>query len=76
MGSLLSLYDYLGHAAGGDLGKKVARAAVSQGININTRYVDQGGYKGDVMLYPKTFLDNFFGGTNENKQGNKQLLTD
>ena len=71
---MLSLYDYLGRAAGPDLGQQVASAAARKKIKFGTRYVEQGGYKGDVMLYPRWFLDEYFGGTNENKGNNKQLL--
>ena len=54
---MLSLYDYLGRAAGPELGQQVASAAARKKIKFGTRYVEQGGYKGDVMLYPKSFLD-------------------
>ena len=49
----VSLYEYLGHAAGGELGQKVAYAAAKHKI-------EQGGYKGDVYLYPTEFLDTYF----------------
>jgi len=71
---MLSLYDYLGRAAGPELGQQVASAATRKKIKFGTRYVEQGGYKGDVMLYPKSFLDEYFGGTNENKRDNRQIL--
>ena len=72
--TMLSLYDYLGRAAGPELGQQVAQAAAKKKVKFQTRYVEQGGYKGDVMLYPKSFLDEYFGGTNENRGNNKQLL--
>ena len=59
---MISLYDYLGHAAGSDLGKKVAIAASKAGIKSEIREVSHVGYKGPIMLYPRQFLDNFFGG--------------
>ena len=72
--NMISLYDYLGRAAGPDLGKTVATAAAKAGIKSEIREVSHVGYKGPIMLYPRTFLDNFFGGgLNENKSG-KQLL--
>ena len=72
--SMMSLYDYLGHAAGPDLGKQVAIAASKAGIKSEIREVSHVGYKGPIMLYPKSFLDNFFsGGLNEGTSG-KQLL--
>ena len=72
--NMMSLYDYLGHAAGPDLGKQVASAAARAGIKSEIREVSHVGYKGPIMLYPKSFLDNFFsGGLNESTNG-KQLL--
>jgi len=70
----LSLYDYLGHAAGADLGQQVAYAAAKAGVITETRQVSNSAYKGPVMLYPKSFLDLYFkGGLNEGANG-KQLL--
>ena len=68
---MISLYDYLGHAAGPDLGKRVASAAAAKNIQFGTRHVENKSYTGQVLLYPEPFLDEFFGGTN--KTG-KQLL--
>ena len=70
---MMSLYDYLGRAAGPELGQQVAQAAARKKVKFQTRYVEQGGYKGDVMLYPKSFLDEYFGG-GSNNGNNKQLL--
>ena len=71
---MISLYDYLGRAAGPDLGKTVATAAAKAGIKSEIREVSHVGYRGPIMLYPRQFLDNFFGGgLNESKSG-KQLL--
>jgi len=56
----LSLYDYLGRAAGGDLGKAVATAASKAGVASQTRYVKNPAYEGNVMLYPKNFLNEYF----------------
>jgi hypothetical protein len=36
----LSLYDYLGKPAGGQLGAIVATEAIKQGIDIKTREID------------------------------------
>ena len=71
---MMSLFDYLGRPAGDALGQQVASAAARKKIKFGTRYVEQGGYKGDVMLYPKSFLDEYFGGTNESRGNNKQIL--
>ena len=72
---MISLYDYLGHAAGPELGKKVAGAAARAGVKFQMREVSHVGYKGPIMLYPRDFLDNFFGGgLGEGKGPGKQLL--
>ena len=56
----LSLYDYLGKAAGGELGKQVAAAAYKAGIKMESRTVENPKFKGAVILYPKDFLDFHF----------------
>lgn len=56
----LSLYDYLGHAAGLELGKEVATAATEAGIRLEKREVSNSKYTGIVYLYPKNFLDFYF----------------
>lgn len=57
---LVSLYDYLGYAAGGTLGKEVADAAVRAKETIGKREVSNKKYTGSVMLYRKAFLKEFF----------------
>ena len=70
----VSLYDYLGHAAGSDVGQQVAFAAAKAGVITETRQVSNPLYKGPVMLYPRSFLELYFkGGLNEGTTG-KQLL--
>ena len=70
----ISLYDYLGHAAGSDVGQQVAFAAAKAGVVTETKQVSNPVYKGPVMLYPRSFLDLYFkGGLNEGTSG-KQLL--
>ena len=72
--SKVSLYDYLGHAAGSELGQKVATAARQAGVRGEMREVSNPVYKGPVMLWPRAFLDLYFkGGLNEGATG-KQLL--
>ena len=71
---MVSLYDYLGRAAGSDLGKQVPTAAAKAGIKHEIREVSNPKYKGPIMLYPKSFLDLYFkGGLNESTNG-KQML--
>ena len=64
---MMSLYDYLGHAAGPNLGKAVASAAAKQKIKMDTRTVANKKYSGPVILYPKYFLDSYFNTTQETK---------
>ena len=72
--NMVSLYDYLGHAAGPELGQEVATAARKAGVKGEIREVSNPKYKGPVMLWPKAFLDLYFrGGLNEGV-GGKQLL--
>ena len=70
----MSLFDYLGRPAGSELGQRVAAAAAQNKIKFETRHVSNAKYTGDIMLYPKSFLDLYFkGGLNEGASG-KQLL--
>ena len=57
---MLSLYDYLGYAAGGELGKEVAEAAAKANVGYKLREVSNPKYTGKVMLYPENFLTEFF----------------
>ena len=71
---MVSLYDYLGRAAGPELGKQVATAAAKAGVKHEIREVSNPKYRGPIMLYPKSFLDLYFrGGLNEGASG-KQIL--
>ena len=71
---MMSLYDYLGHAAGPELGRQVAEAASMSRVKSEMREVANPKYTGKVMLYPKAFLDLYFKkGLNESSNG-KQLL--
>lgn len=55
-----SLYDYLGQAAGEELGKQVADYAKLRKAKYSTRRISNPKFKGNVMLYEKSFLDEFF----------------
>ncbi len=57
---LISLYDYLGYAAGTQLGKEVASAATRAKETIGRRTVNNVRYKGVVMLYRREFLKEYF----------------
>lgn len=64
MQEYLSLYDYLGRAAGLKLGARVKDYAVNQGAAIRTREVSNPKYKGPVNLYTEGLLDAFFNNPN------------
>jgi hypothetical protein len=57
---LISLFDYLGHAAGAELGKQVYKTAERLKEKVDTRWVDTKTYKGKVMLYRRGFLQEYF----------------
>jgi hypothetical protein len=56
----LSLYDYLGKAAGNKLGFEVAQAATDAGVKTEIREISNPKYTGKVSLYPKDFLEFYF----------------
>jgi hypothetical protein len=63
MNEYRSLYEYLGHAAGADLGKAVAAAAGKQNIKITSHEVSNSKYTGTILKYPVSFLNEYFGKT-------------
>ena len=60
MDDMMSLYEYLGKAAGTDLGKQVYIRALQNGVNWGKKKVSNPKYTGDVMIYPKSFLEGYF----------------
>lgn len=83
-----SLFDYLGRAAGKQLGLEVATYAKQQKTQIETRQVSNPVYSGNVNLYTEDFLLSFFNNPNyrklikedeewyENKKKNKVKKTE
>jgi len=61
---MLSLYDYLGRAAGSKLGLTVAKYAALQGVPTGIRDVNTKTYTGPVKLYTEDFLRSFFNNPN------------
>jgi len=57
---MMSLYEYLGRAAGPELGKAVAEAAGKAKVQITSHYVENSKYKGDILKYPVEFLKTYF----------------
>jgi hypothetical protein len=60
MDKMMSLYEFLGKAAGTELGKKVYLASLEGGWKHDTRKVSNPKYTGNVMLYPEPFLKEYF----------------
>lgn len=58
---MMSLYDYLGRAAGSELGKEVCEVAVKLKETIQEREISNSKYTGKVHLYRREFLDEYFG---------------
>jgi len=58
---MMSLYDYLGRAAGPALGKDVCEVAVKLKETIHEREISNPKYTGNVHLYRREFLDEYFG---------------
>ena len=57
---MMSLYDYLGRAAGKQLGAEVCATATALREVIEDRYVENPAYRGNVHLYRREFLDEYF----------------
>jgi hypothetical protein len=55
----VSLYDVLGKAGGKELGKQLYAYAASIKSYRSVRFVHQGGYHGEVMIYPKETVQAF-----------------
>ena len=60
MEEMLSFYDYLGKAAGQELGKDVFVAANAKKIVTTIKQVSNPVYKGKIVMYPKSFLNEYF----------------
>jgi len=58
--NFMSLYDFLGHAAGTELGKKVAVEAKKQGQKFIMKEVKNKTYTGKVRMYDINFLTKYF----------------
>ena len=58
---MMSLFEYLGYAAGSELGKEVYDTATKLHEVTKTREVSNPKYQGKVMLYRREFLDEYFG---------------
>jgi hypothetical protein len=66
-----SLYEYLGYAAGPELGDVVNKVAMKENHKYVTQYIEQGGFKGNVFCYTTKFLDEYFYALENNEPFNK-----
>jgi hypothetical protein len=57
---MVSLFDFLGHAAGAALGAAVYGVANRTREKVDIRIIETKTYKGKVMLYRKAFLNDYF----------------
>lgn len=57
---MMSLYDYLGRAAGKSLGGEVFRTARALKETVEERAISNPAYTGNVHLYRREFLDEYF----------------
>lgn len=56
----MSLFDFLGKAAGPDLGKEVFNQAKALNIPTKVKTVSNPKYSGTIIMYPKDFLSLYF----------------
>lgn len=56
----LSLYEFLGKPAGGELGKKVYSHAAKCGVKVMNCEIETPNYKGTILTYPSDFLVDYF----------------
>ena len=58
---MLSLYEYLGHASGPELGKLIADYASIVKAKYSTKHIPWSKHRGGkIMIYEKEFIDQFF----------------
>jgi len=58
--TMLSLYEYLGRAAGSELGKQVIQKAIQQQVKVTSHQVSNIKYQGRILKYPISFLKEYF----------------
>jgi len=58
--TMMSLFDYLGKAAGRELGVAVHKVAMQFSVNVEIKTVATKTYSGEIKMYPKYFLDFYF----------------
>ena len=58
--SFMSLYNFLGKAAGPALGKEIYKEASLQKIPFGEKHINNSRYAGRVLIYPVTWLEKYF----------------
>ena len=58
--TMFSLYEYLGKAAGSELGKQVVQKAIQQHVKVTSHQVSNPKYEGRILRYPISFLKEYF----------------
>lgn len=71
----VSLFDYLGYAAGAQLGKEVATAAMKCKEKIAQKQISTRTYTGNVLMYRPQFLKEFFNSKNNADGGDSYDIT-
>ena len=61
--TMMSLWDYRGHADKDKTGQRLYEAAAKKAGESRSTRTPQEQYKGRVLLYPKWFLDEYFNPT-------------
>lgn len=56
----ISLFDFLGRPAGGELGKEVYAASKEAKQLTHSRQVKTKNYTGNIVLYKRSFLNEYF----------------
>ena len=69
----ISLFDYLGRAAGKSLGADVFAAARDCGVKVEMKQVNHRGFNGKVCMYPTKFLQMYFDAQCVNESRYKDL---
>ena len=72
----MSLYEYLGKPAGGELGKLVYDKAKELKQPVETREVSTRTYTGKVIIYPREFLDSYFNNQNSSTSSSEEINFD
>jgi hypothetical protein len=56
----VSLFEFLGKAAGSELGRQVYIKSVQSNVYIKSKQVSNKKYTGNIVTYPKAFLELYF----------------